>query len=162
MSATTDQPAKRRLRTWSAFGDIKRRPSDYEIGTQGMNYTLREGRKAPFEQNPSSPANLWMQTYRDDSPLQVDDWESFRDPDMLSYRAYVTQQHEQETKVGGVLEQYAAANADAQLPPEWRATLARPRTRKVNARLAVVFPIAVSSSAIKLAICPPSGGCRTQ
>ncbi|MBV9058050.1 MAG: toluene hydroxylase [Pseudonocardiales bacterium] len=125
MSATTDQPAKRRLRTWSAFGDIKRRPSDYEIGTQGMNYTLREGRKAPFEQNPSSPANLWMQTYRDDSPLQVDDWESFRDPDMLSYRAYVTQQHEQETKVGGVLEQYAAANADAQLPPEWRATLAR-------------------------------------
>lgn len=125
MSATTDQPAKRRLRTWSAFGDIKRRPSDYEIGTQGMNYTLREGRKAPFEQNPSSPANLWMRTYRDDSPLQVDDWESFRDPDMLSYRAYVTQQHEQETKVGGVLEQYAAANADAQLAPEWRATLAR-------------------------------------
>jgi toluene monooxygenase system protein E len=118
-------PARRRQRTWSAFGDIKRRPSDYEIGTHGMNWTLREGRKAPFEQNPSSPANLWVRTYRDESPLQADNWESFRDPDALTYRAYVTQQHEQETKVAGVLEQYADANADADLDPQWRATLAR-------------------------------------
>jgi toluene monooxygenase system protein E len=125
MSQATDRQPKRRQRTWSAFGDVKRRPSDYEIGTQGTNWTLREGRKAPFEQNPSSPANLWMRSYRDESPVQADDWESFRDPDTLTYRAYVTQQHEQETKVAGVLEQYAAVNADAQFSPEWRATLAR-------------------------------------
>lgn len=124
MSETT-KPSRRRQRTWSAFGDIKRRPSDYEIGTQGTNWTLREGRKAPFEQNPSSPANLWMRTYRDESPLQAEDWESFRDPDTLTYRAYVTGQHEQETKVAGVLEQYAEANADADFGPQWRATLAR-------------------------------------
>ncbi len=126
MSETPAQtPKKRRQRTWSAFGDMKRRPSDYEIGTQGMNYTLRESRKAPFEQNPSSPANLWMRAYRDQSPLQAEDWESFRDPDSLTYRVYVTQQHEQETKVAGVLEQYAAAKADTGLDAQWRATLAR-------------------------------------
>ncbi|MGH3800324.1 MAG: toluene hydroxylase [Pseudonocardiaceae bacterium] len=125
MSETTDRPAKRRQRTWSSFGDVRRRPSDYEIGTQGTNWTMREGRKAPFEQNPSSPANLWMRAYRDESPVQAGDWEAFRDPDLLTYRAYVTQQHEQETKVAGVLEQYAAAGSDAQLSPQWRATLAR-------------------------------------
>jgi toluene monooxygenase system protein E len=125
MSQATDRPASRRQRTWSSFGDVKRRPTDYEIGTQGTNWTLREGRKAPFEQNPSSPANLWMRSYRDESPVHADDWESFRDPDTLTYRAYVTQQHDQETKVAGVLEQYAAVDADAQLGPEWRTMLAR-------------------------------------
>jgi toluene monooxygenase system protein E len=130
MTDTTDQPARpqrttRRQRTWSAFGDIRRRPSDYEIGTEGLNYTLRAGRKAPFEQNPSSPGNMWMRAYREQSPLQADDWETFREPDSLTYRAYVTHQNEQETQVAGVLEQYAAANHDAELGAEWRSALAR-------------------------------------
>ena len=114
MTDTTNQPARparttRRQRTWTAFGDIRRRPSDYKIGTQGVNYTLRAGRKAPFEQNPSSPGNMWMRAYREQSPLQADEWETFREPDSLTYRAYVTHQNEQETQVAGVLEQYAAA-----------------------------------------------------
>ena len=121
----TQTPARRRQRTWSAFGDIRRRPSDYEIGTQGMNWTTRATRKAPFEQNPSAPANLWMRTYRDESPLQAPDWETFREPDSLTYRSYVTQQNEQEAKVAGVLDQFAAANADAELSAPARATLAR-------------------------------------
>ncbi|MGH8932144.1 MAG: toluene hydroxylase [Egibacteraceae bacterium] len=125
MAEPTNGRAKQRQRTWSAFGDIRRRPTDYEIGTHGTNWTLRKGRKAAFEQNPSSPANLWMLTYRDRSPLQVEDWDAFRDPDTLTYRAYVTQQDEQETRVAGVLEQYADVNADATLSPAWRATLAR-------------------------------------
>ena len=123
----TDTPAKapRRLRTWSAFGDIRRRPSDYEIGTLNQNWTMRAGRKAPLEQNPSSPANMWMRAYRDESPLQVPDWESFREPDSLTYRSYVTQQNEQETKVAGVLEQFASVDSDADLSTPALATLAR-------------------------------------
>ncbi len=123
----TDTPAKapRRLRTWSAFGDIRRRPSDYEIGTQNQNWTMRAGRKAPLEQNPSSPANMWMRAYRDESPLQAPDWESFREPDSLTYRSYVTQQNEQETKVAGVLEQFASVDSDAELSAPALATLAR-------------------------------------
>ena len=120
----TQTPARRRRRTWSAFGDVRRRPSDYEIGTQGMNWTTRAGRKAPLEQNPSSPGNLWMRAYRDESPLQAPDWEAFREPDSLTYRSYVTQQNEQETKVGGVLERFAAAKADAELSAPALATLA--------------------------------------
>jgi toluene monooxygenase system protein E len=67
---------------------------------------------------------MWMRAYREQSPLQADEWESFRDPDSLTYRAYVTHQNEQETQVAGVLEQYAAAKHDADLGTEWRATLA--------------------------------------
>jgi len=121
----TQTPARRRQRTWSAFGDIRRRPSDYEIGTQGMNWTMRASRKAPFETNPSAPANLWMRANRDESPLQAQDWESFREPDSLTYRSYVTQQNEQETKVAGVLDQFAAAKSDAELSAPARATLAK-------------------------------------
>ena len=121
----SEAPAPRKLRTWSAFGDVRRRPSEYEVGTEGMNWTLREGRKAPFEQNPSSPANLWMRTYRDESPLKSANWEMFREPDSLTYRAYVSHQHEQESMVAGVLEQFGEAESDAALAPEWRATLAR-------------------------------------
>ena len=43
---------KRKLRTWSEFGDIRRRPTEYEIGTHAANYTMRKGRLAPLEQNP--------------------------------------------------------------------------------------------------------------
>ncbi|SFP19597.1 toluene hydroxylase [Amycolatopsis rubida] len=123
MTDNTKKP--RRQRTWSAFGDVKRRPSEYEIVTHGTNWTTRQGRKAPLEQNPSSPANLWFRTYRDGSPLSVEDWESFRDPDKMTYRQYVAVQNEQETKVRGVLDQYADSNADARLHPRWRSVLAR-------------------------------------
>jgi toluene monooxygenase system protein E len=110
-------------RTWSAFGDVRRMPSEYEIVTHDANYTARAGRDAALEQNPSSPANLWFLTYRDRSPLQAD-WLGFRDPDEVTYRSYVTFQHQQETVVAGILAEYAAAGCDPSLAPGWRETLA--------------------------------------
>jgi toluene monooxygenase system protein E len=120
-------PAKRapkRRRTWSALGDVRRMPSEYEIVTHDVNYTLRKNRDAALEQNPSTPANLWLLTYRDRSPLRVDDWLGFRDPDELTYRSYVTGQNAEETVVAGILERYAEAEHDRALPPGWKATLA--------------------------------------
>ena len=70
----TETPKQRPRRTFSAFGDVRRMPSEYEIVTQGANWTLRQNRTATFEQNPSSAANLWFLTYRDNSPLKADDW----------------------------------------------------------------------------------------
>ncbi|MGO9784153.1 MAG: hypothetical protein ACLPQY_31000 [Streptosporangiaceae bacterium] len=107
----TESPARkpRPRRTFSAFGEVRRMPSEYEIVTQGQNWTLRQNRAATFEQNPSSPANLWFLTYRENSPLKADNWDAFRDPDALTYRAYVTLQSEAETKVHGVLEAHAGA-----------------------------------------------------
>ena len=113
-----------RRRTWTAFGDVRRMPSEYEIVTHDTNYTARKGRDAALEQNPSSVANLWFLTYRDKSPLAADDWLAFRDPDEMTYRRYVAAQHRQETVVAGILEEYAAAGRDRTLGPRWRTTLA--------------------------------------
>ena len=111
----TETPRQRPRRTFSAFGDVRRMPSEYEIVTHAQNWTLRQNRAATFEQNPSSVANLWFLTYRDNSPLRAENWDAFRDPDALTYKAYVNLQADAETKVGGVLEAHAAAGADATL-----------------------------------------------
>lgn len=115
----------RRRRTWSAFGELRRLPTEYEIGTHGANWTTRQGRTTPLEQDPSTPANQWLRTYRDGSPFTVDDWDSFRDPDSMTYRQYVGMQSDQEAQVRGVLDTYSDARADARLRPAWRAVLAR-------------------------------------
>jgi toluene monooxygenase system protein E len=118
------QRAGARRRTWSALGDLRKMPSEYEIVTHDTNYTIRKNRDAALEQNPSSVANLWLLTYRDRSPLQVDDWLGFRDPDEVTYRSYVAAQDHQETAVAGMLEEFAAAGRDKTFAPGWRATLA--------------------------------------
>ena len=117
------EQTRRRQRTWSAFGDVRRMPTEYEIVTEGTNWTLREGRQAAFQQNPSSPANLWVRTYRDLSPLQADNWDAFRDPQALIYRSYVAMQHEQENAVAGVLDEYSDARHDEGLAGSWLDTL---------------------------------------
>src|SRR3984957_14365912 len=110
----TETPARkpRPRRTFSTFGDVRRMPSEYEIVTHQQNWTLRQNRAATFEQNPSSAANLWFLTYRENSPLKVENWDAFRDPDALTYRAYVTLQSDAETKMGGVLEAHAGTALD--------------------------------------------------
>ena len=115
----TETPARkaRPRRTFSAFGDVRRMPSEYEIVTQGQNWTLRQNRAATFEQNPSSAANLWFLTYRDNSPLKAENWDAFRDPAALTYRSYVTMQSDAETKMHGVLEAHADQGADEGLDP---------------------------------------------
>jgi toluene monooxygenase system protein E len=113
-----------RRRTWSAFGDIRKVPSEYEIVTHDTNYTLRKNRDAALEQNPSSAANLWFLAHRDKSPLQVDDWLGFRDPDALTYRGYVAMQQQQETITTGILAEYDAAGRDRALSPSWLTALA--------------------------------------
>ena len=123
----TETPARkpRPRRTFSAFGDVRRMPSEYEIVTHAQNWTLRQNRAATFEQNPSSAANLWFLTYRDNSPLRAENWDAFRDPDGLTYKAYVNMQADAETKVHGVLEAHAAAGADTALGPADVALLGR-------------------------------------
>jgi toluene monooxygenase system protein E len=113
-----------RLRTWSAFGDIRRRPTEYEIVTHGLTYHARKDKVAALESNPSTPMNMWYETYRDGSPLQVENWDGFRDPDEMTYRKYVTLQDDQETVVAGVLEEYSRTGHDAALPAPWIAFLA--------------------------------------
>jgi len=123
MRASSGKTSRRR--TWSDFGDVRRMPSEYEIVTHNSNWTLRKGRASALEASPSSPANLWFLTYRDRSPLHVEDWNGFRDPDEITYRRYVTMQDEQETVVASLLEEYADADHDKALSPVWRSCLAK-------------------------------------
>jgi toluene monooxygenase system protein E len=114
----TPPPRSRPRRTFSAFGDVRRMPSEYEIVTQGANWTLRQNRAATFEQNPSSAANLWFATYRENSPLRAENWDAFRDPAAMTYRSYVTVQSDAETKMAGLLETHADQKTDASLDPQ--------------------------------------------
>lgn len=118
-----EAPQPRKLRTWSTFGDIRRKPSEYEIVSHDLNYTTREDRHAPLESNPTSPMNMWLSTYRDRSPLQVDDWHAYRDPDRLTYRAYTTAQAEAEHTASTLLDEYSEAGHDASLSTDWLGAL---------------------------------------
>jgi toluene monooxygenase system protein E len=109
----------RRLKTWSSLGQLGRIPSEYEVVTHNLNYTTRPNRSSALESNPTSPANMWLLTYRDKSPLRADDWLGFRDPDEITYRKYVTMQDEQETAVEVVLDEYGPARHDASLSGQW-------------------------------------------
>ena len=124
MSASPGARAARR-RTWSALGEARRMPREYEIVTHDANWTLRSTRASALEANPTSPANLWFLTFRDRSPLRVEDWSGFRDPDEVTYRRYVTMQDEQETVVASLLEEYAKAGHDKRHSATWRACLAK-------------------------------------
>jgi hypothetical protein len=92
------------LKTWSAFGNLGRRPSEYEIVTHKMNHTLRD---TPLELGPDSHGNLWLVRHRDRIKLVVRDWNAFRDPDQLTYRKYVTCQDKGETYIDGIIQEFA-------------------------------------------------------
>jgi toluene monooxygenase system protein E len=94
----------RALRTWSAFGELGRRPTEYEVVTHKLNHTLR---KPPLELGPEAHGNLWLERHRDQIRLQVPDWDRFRDPDQLTYRTYVKAQDENETFIDGLLSEFA-------------------------------------------------------
>ena len=143
MNESTNRPRPRR--TFSAFGDVRKMPSEYEIVTHGQNWTMRENRPSAFEQNPSSPANLWFLTYRDQSPLQAENWEQFRDPDSLTYRMYVNAQAESESKVHGVLEEYALLGSDTTFAPDSTSPgtgrLTGGVTTRSSSRLDIAMPV---------------------
>lgn len=129
---TTDAPGaaaptgrRRALKTWSAFGNLGRRPTDYEIVTHNMNHTARpEG----LEMGPDVHGNVWLREHRDSMKLVVPDWDAFRDPDAVTYATYVADQDDQETYVEGLLEQFDRDDHDHSLSPAALDLLARALT----------------------------------
>jgi hypothetical protein len=102
----------RRLKTWTAFGDLGRRPSEYEILTHGLNHSMRP---VPLELGPDVNGNTWLKAHRDAIALTVTDPNAFRDPDALTYGSYVAMADDQETYVEGLLERFDADDYDAGL-----------------------------------------------
>jgi toluene monooxygenase system protein E len=119
MTATT---GRGRQRTWSLFGDVRRRPTAYEAVTGMFHYHFRR-EPAPFELDPDWTLNQWYLRYREGSTLQVSDWEEFRDPARLTYRDYVSQQHEREIYLDAIIDRYEHDDYVAALPRGWVDTL---------------------------------------
>lgn len=113
---------RRKPRTWSMFGDVKRKPSPYEVVTGKFHYHFRRD-PAPFELSPDDPINEWYLQHREGSPLQVEDWEEFRDPYKLTYKDYISTQNDREIYVDALIDQYEAADAAGRLNPAWVSTL---------------------------------------
>lgn len=117
----TTSPASR-LRTWSMFGDVRRKPTPYEAVTGKFHYHFRRD-PVPFELDPEAPLNRWYLTHREGSPLQVEDWEEFRDPYKLTYRDYVSMQHDREVYLDALIDRHEADGTADGLSPEWVETL---------------------------------------
>jgi toluene monooxygenase system protein E len=114
--ATREQP-----RTWSLLGDVRRKPSTYEAVTAKFHYHFRR-EPSPFE-HPGMPLNRWYLDHREGSPFQVDDWEGFRDPFKLTYKDYVSLQHEREVYVDKLIDRHEESDTVSTLSPEWVQTL---------------------------------------
>jgi toluene monooxygenase system protein E len=120
MSDATATPTPLRpLKTWSHLAGQRRRPSEYEIVSTNLHWHTRKP-DDPWEVGGTDGfmAN-WYRQYCYGSPVQHDNWNSFRDPDELVYRTYNIIQDGQETYVDGLLEQYSGEEHDASLAPAW-------------------------------------------
>ena len=109
-------------KTWSLLGDVRRKPSPYEVTAARFHYHFRR-EPAPFELDPGMPLDTWYLTYREGSPFQVEDWEGFRDPHKLTYKDYVALQHDRETYVDLLIDTHEAARSVTRLDAAWVATL---------------------------------------
>jgi len=61
-AVTTKASRQHKLRTWSAFGDLGRKPTEYEVVTHKLNHTMRE---PPLELSPDAHGNVWLKKHRD-------------------------------------------------------------------------------------------------
>ncbi|MEU8759723.1 hypothetical protein [Streptomyces sp. NPDC048659] len=113
-----------KARTWSLLGDVRRKPSPYEAVTARFQYTFRR-EPAPFELDRGAPLNQWYLAHREGSAFQVPDWEGFRDPHRLTYKDYVTLQHEREVHTDLLIDEHEAARTLHTLDPAWVTLLRR-------------------------------------
>lgn len=106
----------RKAKTWSSFGNLGRKPSEYEVVTHNMNHTVGA---VPLEMGPQVHGNRWLGRHRDGIALKAAALDTFRDPDQLTYRKYTQVMDQQETYLDGLLQQYAEVRAsDKALSPK--------------------------------------------
>jgi len=111
------------LKTWSHLAGQRRRPSEYEIVSTNLLWSTDDD--MPWVLSPNLDMNKWYLKYRNNSPLKHDDWNAFRDPDELVYRAYNVMQDGQESYVDGLLSDHEKIEHDSGLSDGWVAALGR-------------------------------------
>ncbi len=112
------------LKTWSHLAKNRRRPSEYDITSVRLHTSMNNPDK-PWEMDTNLHMNQWYLNYRNKSPLQHEDWDTFRDPDAIVYRTYNIMQDGQETYVKSLLDQFNDREHDKAIDREWVGTLAK-------------------------------------
>lgn len=116
MAGAVTRIGRKRAKTWSSFGDLGRKPSEYEVVTHNMNHTFRADDGQPLEMGPDVQGNVWLREHRDQHIFGVEAWNDFRDPDKLTYRKYCQVQDESETYIDELLKNFTVSKkADASL-----------------------------------------------
>jgi len=92
--------------------------------TGQIHYHFRRD-PAPFELDPHTPINEWYLKYRENSAFQAASWEGVRDPHQLNYRRYVKQQHDNETYIENLIDEFERQDHDAHLASGWVKILER-------------------------------------
>jgi toluene monooxygenase system protein E len=120
---STAPVALRPLKTWSHLAARRRKPSEYEIVSTNLLWHMRD-QEQPWDVAHEGPMADWYRQYRNNSAVQHDDWDAFRDPDELVYRTYNILQDGQETYVEGLLDQHNDEEHDKGLDADWVRSLA--------------------------------------
>lgn len=108
--------AKPTLKTFSRqLPESRRMPTEYELVSTRLVYDYPRN----FELGEGNPVAEWTYAHREDSNLQVQDWEVFADPRRTTYRGYNTLQNSKETVVDGLLREIDDSNYDAALSDEY-------------------------------------------
>jgi toluene monooxygenase system protein E len=124
--AGSTRPVRKAPKTWSQLSTGRRKPSEYEVVTHNLNYHFENPTsQAPFELDVNTPMNAWYLKHREGSALKVGNWNEFRDPHKLTYRAYIEQQNRRETYLDGVVERFEADTDRHRLTADWVQVLGR-------------------------------------
>ncbi|RJF88842.1 toluene monooxygenase [Oleomonas cavernae] len=119
-----------RLKTWSALSAQRRKPSEYEavaVDVHFLNDHVQPGTTGPALPSLAESAyvNQWYRKNLAESPLRLDDWHGFRDPEEVTYRRYNIIQEGQEHYVAEILDRFNGEGHDGGLDAEWLEVLAR-------------------------------------
>jgi toluene monooxygenase system protein E len=108
-------------RTYWHLADLRRRPTEYEIGASKLLYHRHRDRGFEVE----TPVAGWYELHRRAAALQVSDWDAFRDPRQTTYASYTELQRGKESFVDGLVRSSEASRHDERLSPSWMSVLAR-------------------------------------
>ena len=115
-------------KTFEHLEGQRRRPDVYEEVTAYVQWgeTFRGDFPDAAERGRELPLSRALQAWvlgSDKDPLEVAQWESYRDPNRLTYRSYHEMQSERESALESVIEAARAERAVRYLDPEWVETL---------------------------------------